>query len=78
MLVYGYGYSISTYIDIEIAPLIYCRICWTAIRLLTKEEANVLSHAMVEKKDTEGGCSGLWLLSDCRAEFYGILGLVYA
>lgn len=38
----------------------------------------MLSHAMVEEKDTEGGCSGLWLLSDCRAEFYGILGLVYA
>lgn len=31
MLVYGYGYLISTYIDIQIALLIYCRICWTAI-----------------------------------------------
>lgn len=44
--------------------------------LLTKEEANVLSHAMVEKKDIEGGCSGLWM-SHCRAEFYGTSQVQY-
>lgn len=61
-------FKINSYIDIQIALLIHCRIWGTAIN--NKREAKMLSHAMVEKKDIEGGC---WGLSECRAGFYGTL-----